>query len=206
MLPFTYSWIIKRQLGNLKTVLDLGCSDGNLMVLLNKDKRCSVVGVDIYKPDLIKAKKTGAYKNLIHADIRNYHTRNKFDVVLSSQVIEHLDKKDGERLIKNMEIIAKDRVIIGTTVGFLPYEPLQGDDSGNEFQKHRSGWEVEDFEKLGYRVYGQGTRYFYQENGIIRKMPAFMSGAMYLLSYLFSPLNYWFPKSFAYLQIAVKNL
>ena len=188
LLPFTYDWIIRRQLNGFSSVLDLGCSDGELMIKINSDKKYKVVGVDIFKPDLDKAKLTGVYKQLIKGDVRKLKVKKKFDVVMSSQVIEHLPKTDGVKLIKQMESCAKKRVIIATPVGFLPYNPIQGDESGNLFQEHKSGWEVEEFENLGYKIYGQGTRLFYKENGILRNVPKKLHTLFFFLSYLFGPL------------------
>src|SRR3990172_1409217 len=158
LIPLTYDWVIRRKLSGYKTVLDLGCSDGALMAKINSDRKYKITGVDIFKPDLAKAKLTGVYQKLVHKDIMQLKLKQKFDVVIASQVIEHLSKKEGRKLVDKMESLAGKRVIIGTTVGYLPYEPLQGDDSGNIHQEHKSGWQVDEFRKLGYKVYGQGTR------------------------------------------------
>ena len=205
VLPFTYAWIIRKCLDAFKSVLDLGCSDGVLMEKVNYDQKFEVTGVDLFKPDLLKAKKKNVYKKLIHADIRKLKLNQSFDVVLSSQVIEHLTRKEGEKLIKRMERLAEKRVVIATTVGFLPYNPIQGDESGNIFQEHKSGWKLEEFQKLGYRVYGQGTRFIYKEGCILRNAPEYTHPLFFGLSYLFSPINYYFPETSAYLQIAVKD-
>ncbi len=206
LLPFTYPWIIKRHLTGCISVLDLGCSDGALMAVVNNNKEYKVTGVDLFKPDLQKAEKYGVYGRLIRMDIRRLKIGSRYDCILSSQTIEHLTKKEGEQLILEMENLAKKRVIIATTVGFLPYDPIEGDNSGNMYQKHKSGWDVADFKKRGYHVYGQGTRFIYMENGLIRKLPKLFQPLLFLLSYLLSPINYFFPNETAYLQIAVKNL
>lgn len=206
-LPFTYHWILSKLLGDNKTVLDVGCGDGEVVAILNKNKSYDVTGIDLFEPFLRKAKKTGAYKKLLVGDIRDLKFNDKsFDVVLSSQVVEHLKKKESLGMIKEMERIAKKRVIIATIVGFLPFHPIDGDDEDNPLQVHKSGWEVEEFQKLGYTVLGQGSRLFYKEGGVIRFLPGFLYPIGFAMSYLLSPLNYFFPKKMAYLQIAVKNL
>jgi hypothetical protein len=49
-----------------------------------------------------------------------------------------------------MESIASKKVILFTPNGFLK----QGYVEGSKWQKHNSGWSVEEFQKLGYTVYG----------------------------------------------------
>jgi len=206
-LPLTYHWIIAQQMKGFKSVLDVGCGDGDVMAILNNDRKFNVTGIDLFKPFINRARKTGAYKKLLIGDIRDLEFNDgSFDVVLSSQVVEHLKKKEALRMIKEMERIAKKRVIIATVVGFLPFHPIDGDDDGNDLQEHKSGWEVDEFRKLGYTVFGQGSRMFYREGGVIRFLPSFLYPLGFGLSYILSPLNYFFPKKMAYLQIAVKNL
>ena len=180
-LPLTYLNIIWRKLDKkAKTILDVGCGDGSLMALLNYGRRFKVTGVDLYKPYLEKAKKTKVYKKVVLEDVRKLDFGDKsFDIVFCSQVIEHLTKEEGERLIENLEKIAKKQVIITTTVGFFPYDPFEGKDE-NPFQTHKSRWQPEEFKES-------------------------LHPPIFFLSYLFSPLFYLFPKLAAYM-ICVKNL
>lgn len=75
---------------------------------------------------------------------------NSFDCVLASDLIEHLTKKQGVKLITMMEKIARKKVIIFTPNGFLP----QGEYDNNPWQVHRSGWTAKEMEKRGYKVIG----------------------------------------------------
>ena len=188
-----------------KTILDVGCGDGSFIALLNKDKKFEVIGIDAYKPYLAKAKKTGVYKKLILGDVRKLPFKEKsFDIVLCSQVIEHLKKEEGEELIRDLEKTAKRQVIVATTVGFFPYEPFEGKDE-NPLQVHQSGWEPKEFEKRGYKVYGQGAGFVYGRKRIVRPLPQLLQIPFFGLSYCLSPLFYFFPKHAAHM-ICVKNL
>lgn len=205
-LPFTYSNIIWKKLDKqAKTILDVGCGDGSFMALVDQGKKLEVTGIDAYKPYLKKAEKTGAYKELAFGDIRKLPFLEKsFDVVLCSQVIEHLEKKEGEKLIDDLEKIAKSQVVIATTVGFFPYEPFEGKD-GNPFQVHQSGWEPTEFKKRGYKVYGQGAGFVYGKTRVTKYLPKLLSSLGFGLSYLLSPLLYLFPPWAAYM-ICVKKI
>jgi len=205
-LPFTYPNIIWQKMDKMaKTILDVGCGDGSFIALLNKDKKFEVIGIDAYKPYLAKAKKTGVYKKLILGDVRKLPFKEKsFDIVLCSQVIEHLKKEEGEELIRDLEKTAKRQVIVATTVGFFPYEPFEGKDE-NPLQVHQSGWEPKEFEKRGYKVYGQGAGFVYGRKRIVRPLPQLLQIPFFGLSYCLSPLFYFFPKHAAHM-ICVKNL
>jgi hypothetical protein len=82
---------------------------------------------------------------------------NKFgeksvDTVFLLDVIEHLDKKTGERLLKLTEKIARRQIVIFTPLGFVEQKKLHdGKDAwglnGAEWQEHKSGWLPEDFDE-----------------------------------------------------------
>jgi hypothetical protein len=75
---------------------------------------------------------------------------NFFDAVLALDVIEHLEKAKGVRLIETMEKIAKKKVLIITPNGFVP----QGAGAKNLFQVHLSGWTVGELKMLRYEIRG----------------------------------------------------
>jgi SAM-dependent methyltransferase len=201
LLPFTYPWIVRRDIEG--SVLDVGCGDGAQMKMINFDNTLYVTGIDLYKPYVEKATKSGIYKKVLLGDIRKMKANShSFDCVLSSQVVEHLTKKEAISLIDAMEKIAKKKVIIGTTNGFFPFDPLEGKD-GNPLQVHKSGWSIKEFRELGYRVYGQGLGIVYKPDGLAHRYPG-GNIIWFALSYLLSPITYYFPHISAYI-IAVKQ-
>jgi hypothetical protein len=74
----------------------------------------------------------------------------KVDCVVSIQNIEHLSKKDGFILLNAVEKFARYLVVFETPNGFVHQAATQE----NPFQEHKSGWNVNDFKKLGYTVRG----------------------------------------------------
>lgn len=71
-------------------VLDIGCSSGNFGKELIRQKKCTVVGVDINQDDLKIARSNlteAAWKNIEMDDFSDLGT---FDYVLMADVIEHL--------------------------------------------------------------------------------------------------------------------
>ena len=191
-------WILRQSLGNPKTILDLGCGDGNLMELLAEGKRWQVTGVDLYAKKVKIASKRSIFIEVFKADIIKFVKqqiikRKKYDVVFCSQVIEHLDRKQGEELLSSVESIASQRIIIGTPREFME-QPISylGD---NPHQVHKSGWSEEDFRKRDYKVFGIGLAPLWSEEGLIRTNNNKVAVAFYsAVSFLFSPVVYFIPK------------
>ncbi|MBC7457940.1 MAG: class I SAM-dependent methyltransferase [Bdellovibrionaceae bacterium] len=73
------------------------------------------------------------------------------DTVMLVDVIEHLTKEEGERLLKDTYRIARKQIVLFTPLGFLlQYLHEGGKDAwgldGADWQEHKSGWLPEDFD------------------------------------------------------------
>lgn len=73
------------------------------------------------------------------------------DTVFALEFIEHLEKEDGLRMLREAERVARRQVVIGTPKGYYhqhyedPTVPDRWGLDGAFWQTHRSGWEPEDF-------------------------------------------------------------
>jgi hypothetical protein len=73
------------------------------------------------------------------------------DTVFALDFIEHLEKEDGLRMLREAERVARRQVVVYTPHGFFPQsydDPSKPDRwgmDGGYWQTHRSGWEMEDF-------------------------------------------------------------
>lgn len=142
---------LKVSLKGCKTVLDIGCGDSSPIQTFSKN--IYSVGVDAFLPNIEKSKELrihNKYFKLNVLDINKKFKPNSFECVLASDLIEHLTKKEGIKLIEMMEKIAKNKVIIFTPNGFLP----QGEHDENPWQVHKSGWTAKEMERRKYRVIG----------------------------------------------------
>ena len=72
-----------------------------------------------------------------------------FELATCVEVIEHLPKPAGVKLLRDLERVAS-RVVI-TTPG--TYHEQEAYDA-NPWQRHVSEWHVDDFEQEGYKVHG----------------------------------------------------
>lgn len=131
-------------------ILDLGCGPCSK----ERDKRfqgINITCVDIYKPYL-KACQSMGFK-ILHADIRKirkYLKDKSFDIVWLFDVLEHFSKKEGLKLLDEVEKIAKKQVIIFLPIGYCPQDACLDE---NLHQKHLSTWKKSDLEKKDYICY-----------------------------------------------------
>jgi 2-polyprenyl-3-methyl-5-hydroxy-6-metoxy-1,4-benzoquinol methylase len=204
-IPFTYLNIFNSLLSESKTVLDVGCGHGKFMKQLNSEKQFEATGVEIFDEYITQAKNTDAYIDVVKQDIRKLDFPNmSFDAVMLSQVIEHLTKEEGLEIMRRAEKIAEKVVIIATPNGSFD----QGEYDGNKFQEHHSSWLTQDFQKLGYTVYGQGANFIYKDDGLYHKWAGdnnLKKTILFGISFLLSPLVFFVPKLGAQL-IAVKKI
>jgi len=146
-----YSIELENAVGKCKSLLDVGCGNDSPIKSFSQKMYC--VGVDAYGPSIEKSKNFkihNKYYKIFVLDIGEKFKPNSFDCVLASDLIEHLTKEEGIKLIEMMEKIAKNKVIIMTPNGFLP----QGIYYNNPWQVHKSGWTVKEMKKRGYKVIG----------------------------------------------------
>jgi len=112
-----------------------------------------LTGIEGYPPSYERAKQNRSHHELVLGDIRQldqFFQPGQFDACIASDVIEHLHKEEGHKLIRDMERIASKKVIFTTPSGFLP----QGRATQDDLQTHHSGWDPSEMRAKGYRVVG----------------------------------------------------
>jgi SAM-dependent methyltransferase len=201
--PFTgqSARLIRRSVvGSCGSLLDVGCGSESKVKAFSSELSLSL-GVDISEEAVAASRTQGIHSHYAILDItrlEQHFPDRSFDCVLASDVIEHLTKKDGDRMIAAMERIARRRVIIFTPNGFLPQRPY----GGNPFQEHVSGWTVDEMTGRGYRVAGiNGWRPLRGERAVPRT-PRWLTAR---LSYLTQPLVIDHPRS-AFQLLCVKDV
>ena len=76
-----------------KKVFEVGCGDGQLLNYIS-EKGLDVLGLDFSKNLLVIAKKNYPNLKFINKDICNYKTKEKFDGIISKDVLFHIPDKD----------------------------------------------------------------------------------------------------------------
>ncbi|MBI2028471.1 MAG: methyltransferase domain-containing protein [Candidatus Levybacteria bacterium] len=195
-----YYATIGKNLVNMETVLDVGCGVNSPLAKIKKNFYS--VGFDIFEPSIKKSKKAKIHDKYVTGDIlkmKNFFKPKSFDAVIALDVIEHFEKKDGWKLLNQMEKIAKKKIVIFTPSGFTQQHPYDG----NPYQIHKSGWDIDDFKKLGFSIFGmRGFRFIRGEYATIKYKPWFIWGIISVLSQF---LVYYNPL-LAYQLLAIKEL
>ncbi|SRR6266704_1511620 len=160
--------LVRSALMDCASVLELGCGRSRIVGLAAK-RGCYTVGVDAFRPSLLAARRTDTHDELVQADALRPGMRKKsFDAVVALDVIEHLEREQGLAMIDVCAQIARRRIVLATTNGFLAQDPYED----NPLQRHLSGWTPSDFRVLGFQVYGvHGPRWLRGERAALRFRP-----------------------------------
>jgi SAM-dependent methyltransferase len=203
-LPLPSWWTISKHLDKGgKSLLDVGCGRGGPIEFINRKRRLFSVGADIFQPYLLHCRAAGFYDDLVRCDVRFLpFGSGTFDIVLCSEVLEHLQPHEAAHLIADMEERARRQVIITAPVGHCHQEEYDG----NPYQAHRSAWTPEDFRQLGYAVRGSGLRgmggLVAQETSPLPEWLRLVANAVWMLG---TPFSYYFPRIGGNM-VCIKNL
>lgn len=130
------------------TVLDVGCGIQPQKVF----PQAISVGLDAHAPYLEALRDSGFDGVLIKGRWDEFMPTlidRSFDAVVALDFIEHLNRKDGKRFIKEAQRIAPI-VVIFTPYGWLKQTHDVWKMNGEEWQTHRSAWKPKDFP--GWRI------------------------------------------------------
>jgi len=132
------------------TILDIACGFGDWGHLIKTRKNGSyhLTGVEIWTPYLERLKRLKIYDELIEADVRYYETSRKYDIIIACELLEHLKREEGFKLLDTLESACDLRIIISTPHGLTDQSALDE----NDFQRHISAWFREDFKNRGYKI------------------------------------------------------
>jgi len=132
-------------------ILDFGFGYGywGYTIKIRKDGDPKIIGLEIFPPYVKKVYKTKIYTHIVIGDIRYYPFKKEIaDIVIATEVLEHIERESGLRLIDKLFDLSRNLTIISTPLGFMK---TKGYDD-NKHQIHQSAYKAEDFTKKGYYV------------------------------------------------------
>ena len=190
-VPFTALNTVWRLIDKeAKTVLDVGCGKGEPMRAINRHKHYFTVGIDIFEPYLRECKRQGIHNQYLLGNIRNLPFRDKsFDVVLCLEVLEHLEREDGGKLLGDMERTARKQVVLTTPAGRYKQEGCEG----NPHQEHKYIWSLDEMRALGYKVTGVGWRNLGGKAGLQSPLPRLLRVLVNIIWVSAGPIAYFLP-------------
>jgi len=178
-----------------KIFLDCGCGKGvwGYLIKASKDtSTCTMIGLDSNQKVLDFCKKHKVYDRLVKCRLPSISLDDKsVDFLLACEIIEHLTRKEGLRLLEEIDRVCKGRAIITTPNVFFRNPSARGEDV------HKSLWRIEDFRKRGFKVYGLGFKTVPKKN----KLRYWLWSGLF---YAFMPLSFIFPRISGFL-ICVKD-
>lgn len=151
-------------------ILDVGCGKGKwgYFSRLNNPK-AYLVGLDLELENLEFCKRYGLYDDLILARAPELPFRPKsFDCVIAAEVIEHMSKREGYKLLDQVELISRNIVIVTTPAPRAVFTMGKG---------HISSWDPKELRKRGFKVIGvRAMPLFYVQNKFKRFIVTIMMG------------------------------
>lgn len=137
-----------------ESLLSLCCGVG---IELRNVKASKITAVDIYPGYLAEVKTNQPRAKTVESDAYTYikqQSANSVDVITLIDAIEHLDKETGIKLLKRCKRVAKKSILVFTPEGYVRNETHDawGVSGGDNYQKHLSGWEVDELRELGFTL------------------------------------------------------
>lgn len=195
--PYGLQSVLKKTLRSSSSVLEIGCGTGS--ALKHMKARHMIIGLDCYEPAIQEHFSAVGYNSYVVADMRSMPFPDRaFDAVVCLDVIEHVPREEGFELLRKMEVLARKTVVVYTPNGFVEQAA-----SVNPWQRHVSGWTIDDFKSRGYATYG-----IYGHKGL-RGPYARLNRKPFVFWEVISRLSHFYTKvkpSSAYALCAVKVL
>jgi len=108
--------------------------------------------VEVFRPNwqgLVKLNEASKiFRNIIHADIREYKTEELYDIVMWWHGPEHADYVSMVKVVRYLESLATKYVVLACPWG----EYKQNAVGNNIYEEHLQSLSIEDFTIYGYQV------------------------------------------------------
>ncbi len=196
-MPYGFEYNLRKATSKSDSVLDIGCGPDSPLQFCRRNGLYSV-GVDLFGPYLRAARTRHTHRDLVRCDGCYLPFRkNSFDASAALDVIEHLTKKKGLSLLKEMCRVSRKIVIIMTPNGWIHQRVYDE----NPFQAHNSGWRKGNLLDLGFEVTGiRGVRFLRTIGSRPRFRPLALGYFVVALSEVFG----WLFSSIAFQVVAIK--
>lgn len=141
-----------------KSVVDIGCGVGNFLREFKKVGINNVLGIDGDWADLNEIENNIGKENFINYNLNNvYLPKQKFDLAISLEVAEHIDKEYSDNFIETLSNCS-DNIVFSAAI------PLQG--GQNHINEQWNEYWIDKFNKKGYVVVDFLKSYFWENPNV----------------------------------------
>lgn len=143
--------IVQKEISNDDIVLDIGCG---IMQAIDGLSCKMILGCDIFPRYLDEIKHKYPTIVLGVDEIQKFRDES-YDIVIALDVVEHVDHQKAIKMIRDMQDIARKKVIIYTPRKFDENEESVSNAWGlgyNEHQRHKCLVSKKELEDLGFNV------------------------------------------------------
>ncbi|HSA76901.1 MAG TPA: methyltransferase domain-containing protein [Nitrosarchaeum sp.] len=144
-----YDLILNEIPVDAKTILDVGAGYGIFGYIMKKARTATISAVEPFDYPL------GVYDFLFTTTWQKFHDEKNYDVIVSTEMIEHMSHDDAIAFLDSARHRAK-KVIVATPYSFERQEAYDG----NQYQIHKCVVSLDDFKDNGYKTKLLGTLCF----------------------------------------------
>lgn len=107
-----------------RRILDAGCGTGSLLTfpLAARFPRATVMGVDVHRPSIEFARAHHVLPNLSFACVDEIPPGEAFDLIIASEVIEHVDEPGEFLLALRSKLARNGKMVLTLPNGYGPFE------------------------------------------------------------------------------------
>ncbi len=168
-----YELLITKQRTKIKfkSILDLGIGFGSFApnyrnhIDLGYNSKTIIEGVEGFRD--YETSNWGNYDKVYIDDVVNFEPDKKYDLIVCNDVIEHLTKEQGFKLLDKVKgwVNKGGYIYFSTPAQFHE----QGAVYGNELEIHKSLWSVEDFKSKDFQILRGPTPCKYTHSMLLAK-------------------------------------
>jgi hypothetical protein len=154
--PAVLRAFIQSSTAGAESVVELGAMFGDNFRFVASGVKHRIA-VEIHEPYIERGRRQNpnAGYTWIQGDIRNIGEilgGRVHDVGLLLDVIEHVEKSEGEKLLRKCQRLFR-KLLVFTPDGLTPQERDVFGMGADTWQRHRCGWSAEDLEAFGFHVW-----------------------------------------------------
>jgi predicted TPR repeat methyltransferase len=126
----TFNWV-KSNKDSINNILDIGAGSGTYHNLLSPIKQFNWTAIEAWKSYIDEFSLDLKYNKIYNIDVRNFEWKDKFDLVIAGDILEHISKEEAMILVENI-LSHAETLIISIPIVHMPQDEI----NNNPYEKH----------------------------------------------------------------------